>query len=90
MGALAAILGAILPSVTLAGLPLSTWLTIASAIEVAEPQEKALITALHPALKAVAADLASGLTKEAAASAAQQRTIPGYGSDGELEEIPAP
>ena len=90
MSALLSILGALLPSVDIAGLPLSSWLTIAAAIEAAAPEERALIKALHPAFKAVAADLAAGLSKDAAAAAAQQRFIPGYAADGSVEEIPSP
>jgi hypothetical protein len=71
--AILGLLGAVLPAVSFEGLSVGQWLTIASAVYSATPEIKAAITALHPALAAVAADLDAGKSPDEAAAAAQQR-----------------
>ena len=76
MAALIAVLGALLPSVSFAGLTAAQWVAIASAIGTAEPEIKAAIAALHPVFSAIASDLASGRSIAQAGHAAHARTIP--------------
>jgi hypothetical protein len=76
MDALASILGALLPSVSFAGLSIEQWIAIASAIETAAPEIKATVAALHPAFAAVVSDLAGGQSADAAGSAAWHRPLP--------------
>jgi hypothetical protein len=73
MSAIIALLGAVVPAVSFEGLTIAQWATIASTLYTAEPEIKAAIVALHPAFKAVAADLDSGMSTDDAAQAAAQR-----------------
>jgi hypothetical protein len=81
MDALAAILGVLMPSVSFEGLTVAQWIAIASAIEAAAPEIKATIAALHPALAAIASDLAGGKSSDEAGAAAQVRNIPTEGGN---------
>jgi hypothetical protein len=66
MEALLSIVAAVVPG-TLAGLSLTQWLKIATALAGAEPEIKAALAALHPAFAALVADLARGSPPDEAA-----------------------
>ena len=66
MEALLSIIASVLPG-TLAGLRLSQWLAIATALANAEPEIKAALAALHPAFADLIADLAHGSSVDEAA-----------------------
>jgi hypothetical protein len=89
MSALVSILGTLLPAVSFEGLTVAQWAAIASAIAAAEPQIKSTISALHPVFGDIASDLSRGKSAVEAASVARSRYIPGYGVDGEVEELPS-
>jgi hypothetical protein len=81
----------------LAALTLDQWLTIAAGIGAdLLPLIEEKLGNKHPAIAALASTLVAGLGAKAAASAAhsyfdnQPPTIPGYGPDGALIEIPNP
>jgi len=90
MGALAAILGALLPSASIAGISLTTWISIASALSGEAPEIKKIVADLHPVFGTLVGALAQGAsTTEAAwAASTHAKVIPGYAADGSVIAIP--
>lgn len=67
---MAAIIAALLPGVSFAGLTLAQWLGLVTAIAQAEPTIVAIINTLHPVFTAIVTDLAAGLPAPAIAQSA--------------------